>query len=649
MPPSTRKRAPEPANDSQSPAKKPRTVKGEAATLGKIVKAGDDNDPTDNSSQAIPKVKTTTKRSKAASSTESLKPGDTDEKTLETVSKTTTTTKFIKAEETTEPTPEPFASPSSKPNRRVQTKAVAVEETTGIDVKSDTSPKKKKTRKGKTKAHDKADAGDSDNADATTPKKPQRKRKTKEEKEAETMPLAARAAGLGMFIGAHVSGAKGVQNAVTNCVHIGGNAFALFLKSHRKWENPPLQDGHRDGFKANCLQHGYDASRHIVPHGSYLVNLAQEDPAKAKQAYETFVEDLRRCEALGIKLPGTTNNQPRPAAIARIASALNRALTATATVTPLLETMAGSGTVIGSTFADLASILRLIDEKHRSRVGVCLDTCHLFAAGYDLRSASAFASVIRDLDATVGLQHVKALHLNDSKAPLGSRRDLHANIGTGFLGLRAFWNVVNEKAFDGLPMVLETPIDRKVDDDEGVKKQGSDVEDDEGQKDTKGKRGVKAKAKKKGQGKELDGNAEKDDLEGVGSDAEDGEGAKAKGKKNQKKTPVKPAKEKKIEDKGIWAREIKLLESLIGMDANSDEFLALERGLADQGAEERKKYQEAYDRKLAKEEKVKTKDIGSFFAAEKKETVNGKADTDTVVDEGSPLSELSELSDESEK
>ncbi|KAL9021458.1 MAG: hypothetical protein Q9185_001355 [Variospora sp. 1 TL-2023] len=615
MPPSTRKRAPEPANDSQSPAKKPRTVKGEAATLGKVVKAGDDNDSTDNSSQAIPKVRPTTKRSKAASSSKSLKPGDPDQKNLETV---------------------------------------AVEETTGIHVKSDTSPKKKKTRKGKTKAHDKADAGDSDNANATTPKKPQRKRKTKEEKEAEAMPLAARATGLGIFIGAHVSGAKGVQNAVTNCVHIGGNAFALFLKSQRKWENPPLQDGHRDGFKANCLQHGYDASKHIVPHGSYLVNLAQEDPGKAKQAYETFVEDLRRCEALGIKLynfhPGTTNNQPRPAAIARIASALNRALTATATVTPLLETMAGSGTVIGSTFADLASILRLIDEKHKSRVGVCLDTCHLFAAGYDLRSASAFASVIRDLDATVGLQHVKALHLNDSKAPLGSRRDLHANIGTGFLGLRAFWNVVNEKAFDGLPMVLETPIDRKVDDDEGVKKQGSDVKDDEGQKDTKGKRGVKAKAKKKGQGKEVDGNAEKDDLERVGSDAEGGEGAKAKGKKNQKKTPVKPTKEKTIEDKGIWAREIKLLESLIGMDANSEEFLALERGLADQGAEERKKYQEAYDRKLAKEEKVKTKDIGSFFAAEKKkETVNGKADTDTVVDEGSPLSELSELSDESEK
>ncbi|KAL8645247.1 MAG: hypothetical protein Q9210_006817 [Variospora velana] len=662
MPPSTRKRAPEPANDSQSPAKKPRAVKGEAATLEKVVKAGDDNDSADNSSQAIPKVKPTTKRSKGASSSKSLKPGDTDS-TLETVSKKTTTTKSIKAEETTEPNPEPFASPNSKSNRRVRTKTVAVEGTKGIDVNSDTSPKKK-TRKGKTKAHDEAEAGDSDSADATTPKKPQRRRKTKEEKEAEAMPLAARATGLGMFIGAHVSGAKGAllepkKRFILTLKNASGNAFALFLKSQRKWENPPLQDGHRDGFKANCFQHGYDASKHIVPHGSYLVNLAQEDPGKAKQAYETFVEDLGRCEALGIKLynfqhtpssPGATNNQPRPAAIARIASALNRALTATTTVTPLLETMAGSGTVIGSTFADLASILALVDEKHKSRVGVCLDTCHLFAAGYDLRSASAFASVLRDFDATVGLKYIKALHLNDSKAPLGSRRDLHANIGTGFLGLRAFWNVVNERAFDGLPMVLETPIDKKVDDDEGVKKQGSDVKDNEGQKDAKGKRGVKAKAKKKGQSNEIDGSAEEDDLEDVGSDAEDEKGAKAIGKKNQKKTPLKPPKEKTIEDKRIWAREIKLLESLIGMDANSEEFLALERGLADQGAEERKKYQEAYDRKLAKEEKVKTKDIASLFATErKKEMVNGKADTDTVVYEGSPLSELSELSDESEK
>ncbi|KAI4093373.1 MAG: hypothetical protein LQ344_002961 [Seirophora lacunosa] len=643
MPPSTRKRAPETANDSQSPAKKPRTVKGKAAGPGKVVEADDDNKPINSPSQLTPGVKLPAKRSKGASLNKSLKPGDTD-KPLEIAEKKVSTTRSIKKEETPEPDSENLASPRSKSNKRVRTET---EETkAAIGVKSDTSPKKI-PKKSKTKSHDddeeeEEEAGDPA-SEGATPKKTKRKRKSKEEKEAEAMPLAARATGLRMFLGAHVSGAKGVQNAVTNCVHIGGNAFALFLKSQRKWDNPPLQDEHRDGFKANCVRHGYDATRHVLPHGSYLVNLAQENAEKAAQAYGSFVEDLRRCEALGITLynfhPGTTNNQPRPAAIARIASALNRALSATTTVTPLLETMAGSGTVIGSTFADLAAIIALVDDK--SRVGVCLDTCHLFAAGYDLRAPPAFAAVLRDFDATVGLRYVKALHLNDSKAPLGSRRDLHANIGTGFLGLRAFWNVMNERAFEGLPMVLETPIDRKVDD--GAAKEDSGADDEE--QNAQGKGGVKAKAKRKRQtNRKVDGTAGKDDL-----DAEDGEQnadvndtAKAKGKK---KGPVKPPKEKTVEDKSIWAREIKLLESLIGMDAESEEFKVLEKGLADQGAEERKKYQEAYDRKLAKEEKVKTKDIGSFFT---KKMENGKADA-VVVGDGSSLSELSELSDGFEK
>ncbi|KAL8667483.1 MAG: hypothetical protein Q9202_000699 [Teloschistes flavicans] len=442
------------------------------------------------------------------------------------------------------------------------------------------------------------------------PKSNKRARKTKEEKEAEAMPLVARSIGLRMFIGAHVSGAKGVQNAVTNCLHIGGNAFALFLKSQRKWENPPLQDSHRDAFKANCLEHKYDAASHILPHGSYLVNLAQEDPTKAKQAYDSFLEDLRRCESLGIKLynfhPGTTNNAPRPSAIARIASALNRAHGATKAVMPLLETMAGSANVIGSTFADLAAIIDQVEDK--SRIGVCLDTCHLFAAGYDLRSPASFASVMQELDKTVGMKYVKALHLNDSKAPLGSHRDLHANVGTGFLGLGAFWNVMNEKRFEGLPLVLETPIDRKV--------EGS------------------------GEGKE----AHVDGAEGSDDDEEVKLMGKGKVKAKVKKEPMKPPKEKTVEDKGIWAREIKLLESLIGMDREGEEFKNMDKRLADEGAEERKKHQEAHERKLAKAQKTKAKDIGSYFTKGK---ANGKVSEKkrkAVEDDGSPLSELSDSS-----
>ncbi|KAI9803812.1 MAG: hypothetical protein M1825_001692 [Sarcosagium campestre] len=377
--------------------------------------------------------------------------------------------------------------------------------------------------------------------DPDTEEKPKKKRrKTKEEKEAEAMPLAARASGLKMLIGAHVSAAKGVQNSVTNSVHIGGNAFALFLKSQRKWESPALKSEDADQFVSSCREHKYDAKSHVLPHGSYLVNLAQKDAEKAKQAYDCFLEDLLRCEKLGIRLynfhPGSTGPHPRPEAIKRIASALNKSHRATSNVKTVLENMAGGGNVIGSTFEDLRDIISQVDDK--SRVGVCLDTCHAFAAGYDLRTREAFKSTFAQFDKIVGLQYLSALHLNDSKAPFASHRDLHQNIGLGFLGLSAFHNVMNESRLHGLPMILETPIDR------------------------------------------------------------DG-----------------------VEDKRIWATEIKLLESLIGTDIGSATFRDQEKQLASQGEQERAKYQEAHDRKTEKEKrslekgKVKGKRGGKKAAA----------------------------------
>ena len=225
-------------------------------------------------------------------------------------------------------------------------------------------------------------------------------------------------------------------------------------------------------------------------------------------------------------------SSPRPSAIARIASSLNRAHAATKNVKPLLENMAGAGNVIGSTFEDLRDIISLVDDK--SRIGVCLDTCHSFAAGYDLRSKEAFQGTLEKFDEVVGMKYLSALHLNDSKAPFASHRDLHQNIGLGFLGLRAFHNVMNEPRFEGLPMVLETPIDTKD---------------------------------------------------------EDG---------------------KDIEDKRIWAREIKMLEELIGLDAESKDFKAMEKELADKGAEERAKYQDQFERKLGKEKKATEKEKKSM-------------------------------------
>ena len=402
-----------------------------------------------------------------------------------------------------------------------------------------------KLKKGSAKRKTKIE--DAEDEEAADDHKVKKKRKTKEEKRAEAMPLAERTLigklKIAMHIGAHVSGAggtapdarhcypisnllssTGVQNSINNSLHIGGNSFALFLKSQRKWVSPPLAPEVRDQFKAFCLEHKYDAAKHVLPHGSYLVNLAQAEPEKADQAYMCFLDDLQRCEALGIKLynfhPGSTGPHPRPEAIARIAAQLNKAHKTTKTVVTVLENMAGSGNVIGSTWEDLRDIIALIEDK--SRVGVCIDTCHTFAAGYDLRSPEAFKKTMDSFSAIVGMPYLKALHLNDSKAPFSSHRDLHANIGTGFLGLRAFHNVVNFTPFQDLPMVLETPIDKK------------------------------------------------------GPDG------------------------KVVEDKGVWATEIKLLEGLIGADADSEDFKKEEQRLQDIGAEERKKLQGQVDKKQQK-------------------------------------------------
>ncbi|KAH8814919.1 xylose isomerase-like protein [Xylogone sp. PMI_703] len=381
-------------------------------------------------------------------------------------------------------------------------------------------------KQSRTKRKTKVEVADEDKLEDN--KKPKKKRKTKEEKEAETMPLAVRtlikSLRKPMYIGAHISAAGGVHNSINNALHIGGNSFALFLKSQRKWVSPPLAPEARDQFKAQCLEHNYDATKHVVPHGSYLVNLAQPDPEKAAQAYDCFLEDLKRCEALGIRLynfhPGSTGPHPRSEAIKRIAMNLNKAHKATETVVTLLENMAGAGNIIGSKFEDLREIIDLVDDK--SRVGVCIDTCHTFAAGYDLRSPESFQETMEKFASTVGLSYLKALHLNDSKAPFSSNRDLHANIGTGFLGLKAFHNVMNFEPFQGLPMVLETPIERK------------------------------------------------------GPDG------------------------KMIEDKGIWATEIKLLESLIGANIESDEFKKEEQRLQELGSEDRKKFQAQVDKKAQK-------------------------------------------------
>lgn len=283
----------------------------------------------------------------------------------------------------------------------------------------DVKPKATGTKTAGTKRKQ-ADSAEEDEKPSAKPAPDPKKTKTASKKAAkvedDAMPLAERTAVSGMkkamYIGAHVSAAGGVQNAVTNAVHIGANAFALFLKSQRKWDNPPLADDARLQFADRCKSHSYDAAAHSLPHGSYLVNLAARDAAKAAQAYAGFADDLARCDALGIRLynfhPGNTNGEPRPEAIARIAGQLNRAHAATKSVVTVLENMAGSGNVVGSAWEDLRDIIALVDDK--SRVGVCIDTCHAFAAGHDLRTPEAFAATMAQFDDIVGRDYLRAVH-----------------------------------------------------------------------------------------------------------------------------------------------------------------------------------------------------------------------------------------------
>jgi len=441
----------------------------------------------------------------------------------------------------TDPAPTAEITPSGKKRKVVAVEQPAVKRTKQAQIKAKENPTCDKTTA--------EDRGEEVQAKKVVKRKiPVRKK---------LGPLAERTTDSRLRVGAHVSAAGGVHNALANLVHIGGNAFSLFLKNHRRWDNTELDPAIARLFLDGCKEHSINAAETCVPHGSYLVNLAHPDADRKAQAYASFVNDLHRCHRLGIRLynfhPGNANAGTREQGIQTIAQHLNQAHQdpASGNVITLLETMATQGNTIGGILADLAAIIALVEDK--SRVGVCLDTCHVFAAGYDLRSQAAYEATMHAFDQTIGLAYLKALHVNDSKAPLSSNRDLHARIGTGYLGLRAFHNLVNDARVWGLPMVLETPC------------------------------------------------------EVVGADGST------------------------TEDKGVWAREIKLLESLVGMDADGDEFRALEAGLQAEGLAERERIGGQVERRAAKKGKN-----GTRVPAKGKGKAMGKAEVergDEVEDE----------------
>jgi deoxyribonuclease-4 len=259
------------------------------------------------------------------------------------------------------------------------------------------------------------------------------------------------------ILGAHLSIGKGGLHKLGEQMRaINGQACALFLKNQRRYASTPLDESQVLKFRQQ--EPGVDTSR-IVAHGSYLINLANE--SNLDKSYACFIDDLERCHRLGIKYynfhPGyDTLGVGKSSALRLIAAQIDRAMLQVPQVCVLVENMSGQGSVCGSRFEELSELIDHVSDQ--SRVGVCLDTCHLFAAGYDIRTQDSFDSVMRQFDDIVGVRYLKAMHLNDSKSGLGSQKDRHESIGHGRIGLDAFRYIMNSEAyFNDIPMILETP------------------------------------------------------------------------------------------------------------------------------------------------------------------------------------------------
>jgi len=259
-------------------------------------------------------------------------------------------------------------------------------------------------------------------------------------------------------VGAHVSASGGVENAPLNAARIGANAFALFTKNQRQWVAKPLTTESIEAFKRNCAERGFEAD-YILPHDSYLINLGHPEIEKLEKSRAAFLDEMQRCEQLGLKLlnfhPGShLKLVPESECLATISESINLILEQTSGVTAVIENTAGQGSNLGFRFEHLAEIIDGV--KDQSRVGVCLDTCHSFAAGYDLRTAESCEAVFAEFEKLVGFKFLKGMHLNDSKKGLGSRVDRHHSLGKGELGLEVFRYIINDARFENLPMILET-------------------------------------------------------------------------------------------------------------------------------------------------------------------------------------------------
>ena len=278
------------------------------------------------------------------------------------------------------------------------------------------------------------------------------------------------------FVGAHTSTSGGVFNAIKNAEAIGAKAFALFTKNQKRWDAKPFDTKTLDTW-FDALEKSGILPKHILPHDSYLINLGNRDEQKLIKSRMAFIDELERCEILGLDRlnlhPGShlvklgAKDKKDKELVTKvenncldlIAESINYALDKTKNVKAVMENTAGQGTNLGYKFEHLAYIIERIEDK--SRIGVCIDTCHMFTAGYDIRTREAYDKTWDDFDKTVGFKYLMGMHINDSKAPLGSRVDRHHSLGKGEIGLDTFRFIMNDERMDDIPLILET-IDNTI-------------------------------------------------------------------------------------------------------------------------------------------------------------------------------------------
>ncbi|KAM5148636.1 putative endonuclease 4 isoform 2-T3 [Mantella aurantiaca] len=374
---------------------------------------------------------------------------------------------------------------SKKPRRKRGDTAEKSQDNTVLDVMPKSGPPKKQRRKRgetaeKTQDLNAEDVSMNKESDKTNrvkmserkkyERKTSRSEKTKGRKErVEVQDLIPRCLQLystsQKYVGAHVSIQGGLWNAALEAGRIGARAFGLFLRSQRSWSSKPLEESVAERFRRTCNEFGFD-SRFILPHSPYLMNLGSPKSDVLQKSRDMLVDELSRCHRLGLTLynihPGShVGEMPVNKCLELIADGINHAHSQVPDVTVVLENMSCQGSTVGGRFEELHGIIDLVKDK--TRIGVCLDTCHAFAAGHNLSEEKGLKRMVDEFDKIVGLSYLRAVHLNDSKGKVGCRLDRHENIGRGHIGVQGFRQVMNEPRFNEIPMILETPYTEDFD------------------------------------------------------------------------------------------------------------------------------------------------------------------------------------------